>query len=154
MVIVLTYSLSSALFFYHTDVLSSLLSTLGLRYFTYGIVFGCDRRSHSSHRWWSWGIIFDRDWVWPTAWWRQAAASFYGAPRAAQESGGTAGPSQNLPGPQHLHAGPGAAGPHLQTAHAQWDVPDARHGNGWRPPVRPGVGEQVAEGPVQNQEVL
>ncbi len=79
---------------------------------------------------------------------------FYGAPRAAQESGGTAGPSQNLPGPQHLHAGPGAAGPHLQTAHAQWDVPDARHGNGWRPPVRPGVGEQVAEGPVQNQEVL
>lgn len=79
---------------------------------------------------------------------------FYGDPCAAQESGGTAGPSKNLPDPQHLHAGSVAAGFYLQTAHAQWDVHDARHGNGRRAPVRPGVGEQVAEGPVQNQKVL
>lgn len=81
---------------------------------------------------------------------RRQQPVFYGAPRAAEESGGTAGSSQNLPDPQHLHAGPVAAGPHLQTAHAQRDVPDARHGNGRRSPVWPGVGEQVAEGPGQN----
>lgn len=41
-----------------------------------GYCLAADPRLHSSQRWWSWGIISDRDWVWPTAWWRQAAASF------------------------------------------------------------------------------
>ncbi len=46
-----------------------------------GYCLAADPHLHSSHHWWSWGIIFDRDWVWPTAWWRQAAASFlWGSP--------------------------------------------------------------------------
>ena len=48
----------------------------------------------------------------------------HGPPSSPQQGGGTSGPQQDLPDPQPLHAGPGAAGAGVQTFNACW----RRHG--------------------------
>lgn len=81
-------------------------------------------------------------------------------PGFPQQRGGTSGPQQDLPDPQPLHAGPGPAGPAVQTFTACW----RRHGtprHGSWPCRSPNParghcsgGQQVEQGPGWSQKVF